>query len=163
MLNIKKYQQSSSAPSKQCLEKAWVAVNSNLAEMNTIVNRVSCDKKFLTCADKYRLLYFGSYLYDFYLLVEDCLLHIARATDKWVPGSLDWRSRLIKLMQSSVPDTRPPVLSTESAYLLADYLILFLNFHHQCSTLSASRMIKMIYNLDRLYKQLEKELTSIIK
>jgi len=32
----------------------------------------------LADTDKYRLLYLGSNIYDFYLLAEDCLLHIAR-------------------------------------------------------------------------------------
>jgi hypothetical protein len=158
MLDIKKYQQNSPARSKQYLEKIDETVYSNLAEMSLIVNRVSGDRELLACADKHRLLYYASYLYDFYLLTEDCLLHIARATDKWIPGSLDWRSRLIKLMQSPVSGTRPPVLSAESAYLLADYLNLFLNFHHHCSTLSPSRIIKMIDNIDHLYRLLEKEL-----
>ncbi len=161
MLDINRYRHKTPGPSKRSLEKTCLVINNNLAEMKLIVDRISRDKECLSDADKHRLLYYGSYLYDFYLLTEENLLLIARISDKWVPGSLDWRTRLINLMQSPVPDKRPPVLSTQTASLLADYLGLFLNYHHQCSTLSAPRIIKMIDKLDHLYNQLEKELTFI--
>ena len=159
MLDIGRFKHSSSAPSRQSLEKTCTVLSSSLAEMKIIVNKLSDEKKQLPDTDKYRLLYLGSCLYDFYLLVEDCLVHIARITDRWVPASLDWRERLIRLLESPVSDKRPPVLSTGTAALLADYLSLYLNFHHQCSSLSSSRIKKMIDNLDQLYIQLEKELT----
>ena len=159
MLDIGRFKHSSSAPSRQSLEKTCTVLSSSLAEMKIIVNKLSDEKKQLPDTDKYRLLYLGSCLYDFYLLVEDCLLHIARITDRWVPASLDWRERLIKLLENPVSDKRPQVLSTGTAALLADYLSLYLNFHHQCSSLSSSRIKKMIDNLDQLYIQLEKELT----
>lgn len=159
MLDIGRFKHSSSAPSRQSLEKTCTVLSSSLAEMKIIVRMLSEEKKLLPDTDKYRLLYLGSCLYDFYLLVEDCLVHIARITDRWVPASLDWRERLIKLLENPVSDKRPQVLSTGTAALLADYLSLYLNFHHQCSSLSSSRIKKMIDNLDQLYIQLEKELT----
>lgn len=159
MLDIGRFKHNSSAPSRQSLEKTCTVLSSSLAEMKIIVNKLSDEKKQLPDTDKYRLLYLGSCLYDFYLLVEDCLVHIARITDRWVPASLDWRERLIRLLENPVSDKRPQVLSTGTAALLADYLSLYLNFHHQCSSLSSSRIKKMIDNLDQLYIQLEKELT----
>lgn len=161
MLDIGRFKHSSSTPSRQSLEKTCIVINSSLAEMKIIARMLSEEKELLPHSDKYRLLYLGSCLYDFYLLTEDCLLHIARVTDKWVPASLDWHERLIKLMESPVPDKRPPVLSYETASLLTDYLSLYRNFHHHCSTLSSSRIKKMIDNLDLLYIQLEKDLTLI--
>lgn len=163
MLDIRRFQKNSPVPSRQILEKTYAAINRNLKEMETIVNRVSGSEELLPTAGKYQLLYVGSCLYDFYLLVEDCLLQIARTTDKWIPASLDWRARLIKLMQSPIAEKRPPVLSAATAYLLEDYLVLFLNFHHQCSTFSYSRIKKMIDNLDLINNQLERELTVITK
>jgi len=163
MSDIGRFKHSSSAPSRQSLEKTCIVINNSLAEMKIIVRLLSEEKELPPHSDKYRLLFLGSCLYDFYLLAEDCLLHIARITDRWVPASLDWRERLIKLMQSPVSDTRPPVLSAGTAALLANYLSLYLNFHHQCSTLSSSRIKKMIGNLDQLYIQLEKELTYITR
>jgi len=163
MSDIGRFKHSSSAPSRQSLEKTCIVINNSLAEMKIIVRMLSEEKELLPHSDKYRLLYLGSCLYDFYLLAEDCLLHIARVTDKWVSASLDWRERLIRLMESPIPDKRPPVLSSETAALLADYLSLYRNFHHQCSTLSSSRIKKMIENLDLLYIQLEKELTLITR
>ncbi len=161
MLDIKKYQYKSSPPSRQNLEKTSRAIKSNLAEMKKIVDEVTGNEELLSGADKYRLYYFGCLFYDFYLLVEDSLLNIARTIDKWIPGSLDWHERLITLMKSPVPEKRPPVLSAASAHLLSDYLTLFLNFHHQCSKLAHSRIKKMVDNLEPLYNLLEKELTVI--
>jgi hypothetical protein len=163
MLDIRRFQKNSLLPSRQSLEKTCATINYNLKEMKTTVIRISGSEELLPTAGKYQLLYLGSCLYDYYLLVEDCLLQIARTTDKWVPASLDWRSRLIRLMQSPVTERRPPVLSAATATLLDDYLILFLNFHHQCSTLSYPRIKKMIDNLDLLNNQLEKEFTVITK
>ncbi|MFU8795610.1 MAG: hypothetical protein ACNA7Z_09575, partial [Dethiobacteria bacterium] len=155
MVDFKRFQNLSGAPSKLSLEKTYLSINSNLAEMRLIVNSVSNYDQVFSVNDKYRLLYLGSLLYDFYMLCEDCLLNIARLTDKWVPASLDWHYRLLILMQSPVPEKRPPVLSSETAAQLGDYLCLYLNFHHQCSDLSPARIIKMTKDLSPLFVQLE--------
>jgi len=161
VLDIRRYEHRSTLPSKQVLEKTGITISENLAEMQVIVEKVSAGKSLLAGADKYRLLYFGSLLYDFYLLTEDCLLAVARITDRWIPGSLDWHERLLKLMQSPIEDKRPPVISAQTAYLLADYLNLYLHFHDHCSKLSAARIEKLVSNLNLLYTLLEKELTLI--
>lgn len=160
-MDIKNYQHKSSPPSRQSLEKMGLIIDENLAEMKKIVDQVKAGENLLPDADKYRLYNFGCLFFDFYLLVEDCLLHVARTTDKWIPGSLDWHARLLKLMKSPRPEKRPPVLSAETALLLDDFLILYLNFHHQCSKLSYGRVKKMAGNLEHLYMRLEQELTRI--
>lgn len=146
MVDYGRFMNRSPAPSRQSLEKTCTVIESSLAEMKIIVSRVSTSYKPYAGADKYRLLYLGSTIYDFYLLAEDCLLHIARTVDRWVPASLDWRARLIKLMQSPFPEKRPPVISTATALLLSECLSLFLNFHHQCAGY-VSAIASILYGL----------------
>ncbi len=163
MQDIKKFQGSSGPPSRSSMERAQLAIKSNLAEMKIIVEETSDQKSLPLSGDKHRLLYMGSCFYDYYLLAEDCLLHIARLTDKWAPASLDWHERLLKLMQAPVPDRRSPVLSPETAHLLSDYLCLYLNFHQHSSRLSSARIEKMAKNLRLLHNQFEKEVARINK
>ncbi len=160
MPDFKRFQQKTPAPSRHSIEQTCAAVNKNLEEMRKITNHLSGFNWHISGTDKHRLLYMGSNLYDFYLLTEDSLLRIARTTDKWIPASLDWRVRLVKLMQSPLPGKRPPVLSSNTASMLADYRLLFLNFHHQCSNFSPARIEKLTNNLEGLYNQLKKELTA---
>ncbi len=126
--------------------------------MLLIVNRVREIENSRQDLDSRQLLYLGSCLYDFYLLVEDCLVTIAGITDRWIPGSLDWHKRLIDLLQRPVPETRPALLSAKTAALLADHLSLYLNYHHHSTKLTAPRIKKLTGNLDQLYHRLEKEL-----
>ncbi len=163
MADYRRFMNASPAPSRQSLDKTCAVIESSLAEMKIIVNRVSSYCQPLSGADKYRLLYLGSNIYDFYLLAEDCLLHVARTIDRWVPASLDWRTRLIKLMRSPFPEKRPPVISTATALLLSECLSLFLNFHHQCATLTPERIKKLLESLGPLSSQLEEELTAFTK
>ena len=163
MTEIRRYQYKSPPPSRENLEKAGRAVENNLAEMKKISTEVYCNKELLTGADRYRLFFFGCLLFDFYLHTEDCLLIIARTIDKWIPASLDWHERLLKLMQSPLPDKRPPVLAGETTSLLYNYLILFLNFHRRGPNLDPERIKQMATGLDHLYHLLEKDLTSITR
>jgi len=158
MLDIKRFQQSMTAPSRVSLEKACVVIEQNLTEMGEIVAHASEYSLLSSDTDQRKLLYLCSYLYDFYILVEECLLQIARITDRWIPGSLDWHYRLIRLLQVPVTDQRPPVLSGNTALLLQDYLVLFINYHHHSSVISAEKLEKMICNLPEVYTRLEKEL-----
>ncbi len=163
MTNLKRFQKSSEPPSRRSLEKAALRINGNLVEMRIIKDSISGSSRQLSGADKHHLLFLGSCLYDFYLLAEDSLLQIARIIDRWMPASLDWHERLIKLMQSPVPEKRPPVISAVTASLMAEYLTLYLNFHQHSSRLKSARIERMVGNLDLLCKQLEKELTAITR
>lgn len=161
VVDMKRYQYKSPPPSKERLGLMCAVIDDNLAEMKKIAAEVNGSAHLLAGADRYRLYYFGCLFYDFYQLVEDCLLQTARTLDKWIPGSLDWHYRLLRLMKNSFPEKRPPVISTGTASLLEDYLVLYLNFHHQCSNLSSARIEKMAANIDHLYSRLEKELSLV--
>jgi len=132
--------------------------------MKQIALEVSKNKALLDQhTDKYRLFYFGCLAFDFYLHVEDCLLLVARTIDKWIPASLDWHARLLKLMKRPFPEKRPPILSPETASYLDDYLVLYINFHHQGPKLSREKIKKMAANIDHLYNLLERDLTSLTR
>jgi hypothetical protein len=157
-LDIRRFQQSMTAPSRVSLEKACFVIEQNLTEMGKIVAHISGDCPLSSDTDRRRLLYLCSCLYDFYLLVEECLLQIARITDRWIPGSLDWHYRLIRLLRAPIPDQRSSVLSGQTASLLEDYLVLFLNYHRHSSVVTAVKLEKMILSLPEVYARLEKEL-----
>lgn len=161
MADFKRYQYKSPPPSKDSLELLCTLIDDNLAEMKKIAAEVKGGAHLLAGADRYQLYRFGCLFYDFYLLVEDCLLKTAKTLDKWIPGSLDWHYRLLRLMKSPFPGIRPPVISALTASLLEDYLVLYLNFHHQCSNLSSRRIEKMAANIDHLISKLEKELSQV--
>ncbi len=163
-IDIKKYRHENPAPSKEDLARLCIMIDSNLAEMQQIAAEVNKNKALLDKhTDKYNLFSFGCLIFDFYLHVEDCLLHIARTIDKWIPASLDWHARLLKLMKSPFPDKRPPILSPETAFLLEDYLILYLNFHHHGPKLSSKKIKKMAANIDQLNNLLERDLTTLTR
>ena len=110
-------------------------------------------------ADQRRLLYMGSLFYDYYQLVEDCLRLVARTIDKWIPASLDWHYRLLKLMQQPIPEKRPPLISPETAQLLEEYMVLAINYHEHAPKLTLKRLEKLAKNLPALQALLENELT----
>lgn len=161
MHDLKRFQAKSPPPTRQSLEVTSATIYRNLKEMQTIVKTVSGANVDSYFSGKGQLLYLGSLFYDYYLLAEDSLLHVARTVDRWVPASLDWHNRLLKLMQSPVPEKRPPILSPETVLLLNDYLVLFLNFHRHSSKLTPARIDKMIKNIQPLHRRLEKELFHI--
>ncbi|MBM4235768.1 MAG: hypothetical protein FJ152_04780 [Firmicutes bacterium] len=151
------------APSRESLERACVVIEKNLVEMGIIVAYVSAYSPLATDTDRRTLLYISSCLYDFYLLVEECLLQIARITDRWIPGSLDWHYRLIRLLRAPVPDQRPPVLSGRTVLLLEDYLVLYINYHQHSPVISSVKIERMISNLPVLHQHLENELLFLNK
>ena len=158
MTDIKKFHRKEYVPSMEIFEGTWRTIDRNLKEMGLIVKQISAKKELFPTESTDLLFYLGSCLYDFYLLVEECLLMIARIIDKWIPSSLDWHERLIAHLQNPIPEKRPPVLSAATASQLPDYLYFYMNFHRRCSSLSFSKVEKMCKNLDQLYLQLEREL-----
>lgn len=156
------FQRKSPVFSKQMFEKCCALIEHAMEEMSMITKNLS-SSDFPLEQDKRQLLCFGSYLYDYYLLAEDCLLAIARITDKWAPASLDWRYRLIELMQVPREGQRPPVISKESATLLKELLALFLNYHHHSANFSVSRIDKLVKAIGPLNFLLERELSKIIR
>lgn len=162
MVDYNRYRYVSPAPSRQLLRQMRAALIDNLAEMSRVVDSLKNRGSILQEGDRQTLLFVGSILYDYYLLVEDSLLIIARTLDKWIPASLDWHRRLLHLMALPIPDSRPPVLSEDTAMLLEEYLTLFVNYHSHCSKLRPERAAKMIDNLETLHYRLERELNHLV-
>lgn len=158
MIDMRRFQSGSPVPSRQALEKTCLIIEENLDEMRALAAEASRAKNLKGSEDKRRLLLMAGLFFDFYLLAEDCFLQIARSVDLWIPGSLDWRRRLIGLMRVAIPDKRPPLLSPRTADLLDDFLILCLNFHRHSSALSAEKMEKMAGSVEELYELLENDL-----
>lgn len=160
MSEMKRFQRPPYVPSQEIFERTRQTIELNLKEMESIAQKVAAKKELLPTEDVNLLFYLGSWLYDFYLLTEECLLMIARIMDKWVPSSLDWHERLITQLQNPVPEKRPPVLSATSASMLMDYLYFYVNFHRRCSSQSFSRVENMAANLKPLLINLQKDLRS---
>ncbi len=92
MAERKRYGDKEYVPAKQGLLQARQALETNLSQMAEIVRQVSAGKGLLASGGNAALLfYLGSLLYDYYSLVEECLLLAARVLDAWVLDSLDWR------------------------------------------------------------------------
>ncbi len=160
MKSIKHFQGKAPILSRQDLQRCCELIEKDLSEMTLTAKKVyRCNPTNKT--DRTRLLYLGSLLYDYYLLSEEILLLIAKTVDRWVPASPDWRERLIILMLTPREGKRPPILSKESAMLLRELLSLYLNFHHQCAKLTASRLIKLSQQLRELESILYSDLSRI--
>jgi len=135
----------------------------NLEEMKQIIDNVSREWQEVPQDRNKRLLYVGSQLYDYYLLTENCLLQIARTFDRWAPTSLDWRSRLIKLVQNPAEDLRPAVVSEDTAAILFELLMHYQNFSNQSSTTFANRVEKLVSSIELFQDRFEEEIISFLK
>lgn len=163
MTDMKKFEEKPSAPAKRDLERIGAAITKNLAEMQLIAGRVSQYQQLPIKEKRRKMLYLGSLFYDYYLLVEECLLLVAKTTDQWIPGSIDWRRCLIKLLQSPIPEKRPQILSARSAFLLNDFLVLYLNYHRHSAAFSEDKLDKLADKLLQLNQLLGKELGLVVK
>ncbi len=163
MTDIKKYQGRTAAPAKEHLAKSGNAIANNLAEMQTIAERVSQYQQRSIKGERGKMLHLGSLFYDYYLLVEECLLIIAKTTDRWIPGSMDWRHRLIKLLQSPIPEKRPQILSAQSALHKNDFLIFYLNYHRHNAAFSEEKLEKLAGKLMQLNQLLDREFNLVVK
>ncbi len=163
MTDMKKYQGRPSVPAKKALEKTGTAIAKNLTEMQTIAGEVSQYQQLSIKGERGKILHLSSLFFDYYLLVEECLLLIAKTTDQWIPGSMGWRHSLIKLLQNPIPEKRPQVLSFQSAILINDFLILYLNYHRHSATFSEEKLEKFADKLIQLNQLLGKELNLFVK
>lgn len=145
------------------LENNYNQIIGNLKELKGLTVLVTAEYPLAANSPKQRkILYISSCLYEYYQLVEDSLLIIARTVDLWIPGSLDWHYRLIRLMMIPVPDKRPAILSKVTALQLDHYLVLYLNYHYHSIIISPCKLDKMISSLQELTDRLESELTRFI-
>ena len=163
MLETRRFKAESYLPTRQAMQNTCLALKSNLQEMKKLAAAAAALKNSEGGDEQKRLLFLASCFFDFYLLAEDCFLQIARSLDRWIPGSLDWRRRLVSLMLLPNPEKRPSLISPRTADLLNDFLVLAVNYHQHCSKLSAEKADRMAVSLDELYDLLEEELTQFIK
>jgi hypothetical protein len=163
MVNIKRFSQGTAFYSKVFLEKNYAQINSNLKEIKQLTAAVTAEYLLPERSlNRSKILFISSCLYEYYQLIEDSLLNIAMVIDLWIPGSLDWHYRLIRLMLVPIPDKRPAIMSKRTALLLDDYLVLYLNFHRHVCKISLSKLGEMISNMAELSDRLEAELTCFI-
>lgn len=145
-------------PSSAVIGRVIEDIDDGLKEMSRNVQVISARKDVLPREGMEVLFLVSSHLYDFYVLVEDCLLGIAKIIDKWVPSSLDWHQVLLWKMQEPLPEERPPVLSPYTASLLEDYLFFYLSFHRRCCSASFPKVEKLSGEVEELFRHLENEL-----
>lgn len=91
-----------------------------------------------------RLLFAATGLCEFYLLVEDSLLCLATQVDGWGPASLDWRSRLLQHLASSVSGHRPALISEGSRELIEACLHHYRGFAFNKRASSPSRLESLV-------------------
>ena len=76
-------------------------------------------------------------LHDFYAGLERLFEGVGKTVDQHVPSDSHWHQKLLKQMQTEIPQVRPPILSEEGVTLLSE----FLRFRHVVRNVYA-------YNLD---------------
>ncbi len=146
-------------PSPQRFARIMELLQSNRNEIDAVVQHVASMKGELDGTGDPRLLFeLGSYFYEYYSMVEEIMLAVAALTDQWVPCSLDWHGRLLKLLKMPVEEARPPVLSTVTAELLEDYLYFYLFFHYHCASLSSRKIKILSENLERTHNMVMNDL-----
>ncbi|GEM_PF-3193552 len=146
-------------PSPQRITRIMEMLQQNQQEMDALVAEVLAANGDLIAVGEPRfLLRLGSYLYDYYLLLEEIMLALASLADQWTPGSLDWHVRLLKLLSSPVKEVRPPAFSPDTASFLEGYLYFYLSFHHNCSNLSREKMNRLVNDLERTHKMVMEDL-----
>ena len=72
--------------------------------------------------DRFELRAVGSILHDFYNSFERVFQRIAKEIDRRTPVEAAWHRDLLDQMTHPVQGLRPPVIRSESAQLLDDYL-----------------------------------------
>ena len=113
--------------------------------------------------DSFCLRSIGSVLHDFYMAVEKIMKAVAKSVDGVVPQGPNWHRELLVQMTLSVPQVRPPVISTETAVVLLE----FLAFRHVFRNvygfgLSAVRLGELLPKLPGAAKRLEDEVTRFL-
>lgn len=157
MNNFKNRGIEASIPSKQTVEKMIQLIHRNLEELEEIAEIIANNSHRVAMEEKKRLFYLGSLLYEFYLTVEDSMLIVARYIDRWVPYSLDWHERLLRIMQRSLPGQRPPLVSPAVSQMLEKYLYFYLSFE-RCSWLEGEKTWSLASEIEELYPLLKKDL-----
>ncbi len=140
-------------PSPQRFARIMEMIEKNRVEMAPLLQEVDSMHGELGSGDDRRLiLKLGSFFFDYYLTMEEIMLAIAALTDQWIPGSLDWHIRLLKLLKTPIEEVRPPVFSKATADLLEEYLYFYLTFHRNCVNLSREKVLRLSVSLERTHE-----------
>lgn len=146
-------------PSPHLLRKMAETISADLEEMAVIAATVKEGKeRWNKNKEGPQLYYLGSLLYEFYLIVEESMLAVARTIDRWVPCTLDWHERLLKQMRRSLPELRPAVISPSALVLLENYLYFYLSFQRRRSSISPQKVEKLAEELETVFPQVSREL-----
>ena len=100
----------------------------------------------------------ASVLHSFYNGLENIFLSIAKGIDADVPTGAQWHRDLLTKMAESTPN-RGPVLTTETAHQLADYLGFRHFYRHSYSFfLEWDELEKLVTPLAKVWGQVKDEL-----
>ncbi len=148
------------APSAKLLGKMRETIEPNLNEMAFIVELIvnARVEKEAKKQDSSSLLSLSSYFYEFYLEAEEAMVFVAKVSGKWVPHTLDWHERILKLLQSSQEGLRPPVLSPQTARSLQKYMFFYLTFHRHCYNPSLEKIEELVEDIESTYHMFKKDL-----
>ncbi|MFZ1398151.1 MAG: hypothetical protein WAS33_14705 [Candidatus Promineifilaceae bacterium] len=99
-------------------------------------------------------------LHDFYAGLERIFQQVGSTVDGNIPAGHNWHRELLQQMQTDLPDLRPPVLSSEVASVLDE----FLRFRHVLRNVYAfqfdpERIARLVEQLTTTWVQVKEELT----
>ena len=94
-------------------------IESELAGLEALDNEMSVAPRR---DDTYSLRARGSILHDFYTGIERILVRVASELNGGVPQAQQWHRELIQNMALDVAEVRPPVIDTDLATVLGEYL-----------------------------------------
>jgi len=102
-------------------------------------------------------------LQNFFTAVERIFEKIAGDVNGGLPTTLDWHSRLLKVMTLEIPEVRPPVITHNLEKKLLEYL----RFRHLARSiygfeLDVERMEALLSDISRVSLQLKKEIEGFI-
>lgn len=99
-------------------------------------------------------------LHDFYAGLERIFQQIGSTVDGNIPTGHNWHRELLQQMESDLPELRPPVLTTEAAKSLDE----FLRFRHVLRNIYAfqfdpERIARLVSLVRPVWQRVETELT----
>jgi hypothetical protein len=100
-------------------------IRQELAALERVVTRVERAAHTLGQLTEYQDLLLDATalnLHDFYGGLERILLYIASTIDGSVPSGPEWHRDLLRQMQMTLPQLRPPVVLPETGTLLDEYM-----------------------------------------
>ena len=103
-------------------------------------------------------------LHDFYAGLERIFQQVATTVDGNLPAGQEWHRKLLQQMQIDYPELRPPVLSSEAAQALDE----FLRFRHVVRNIYAfqfdpERVVRLVNLMVPAFQQVQAELLAFAK